>query len=145
MATRLADLAKGKGSLPAAKLARLREWLEEDWESRDVDRDAIRLIGRLLESCERRIGDAGIKIRDRRTGLFSSGGWGPGFGPKGKTWATRQELAAHLKMLERGDRYHPRMRIPASWEAVQVMEFFEERGSRPARDLLREPQDVHES
>jgi len=39
---------RGKGALSDRQVARVRKWLEADWESHDVDRDAVALIRRLV-------------------------------------------------------------------------------------------------
>lgn len=46
------DLAKGKGPLSPAKLKQIRKWIDDDWESNDIDRDVVKLIGRLLDTIE---------------------------------------------------------------------------------------------
>ena len=43
-------LAAGQGPLSATKLKQIQRWLDADWESHDVDRDAVKLIRRLLET-----------------------------------------------------------------------------------------------
>lgn len=45
---RLADLVRRDGPLSERQLAQVRRWLDEDWESHDVDREAVRLISRLV-------------------------------------------------------------------------------------------------
>jgi len=35
------------------QLKLVRKWLDDDWESHDHDRELVRLVGRLLDSCER--------------------------------------------------------------------------------------------
>lgn len=51
-AVALRTLAAGKGPLPARQLAQARYWVDADWESHDIDRDAVRLIDRLLRTIE---------------------------------------------------------------------------------------------
>jgi hypothetical protein len=46
----LRDIAAGKGPLSAKKLEQAQRWVDDDWESHDVDRDAVKLITRLLET-----------------------------------------------------------------------------------------------
>lgn len=48
----LRTLASRRGRVTAAELRSIRRWLDEDWESRDVDRDAVRLIRRLADELE---------------------------------------------------------------------------------------------
>jgi hypothetical protein len=48
----LADLVKKEGPLSAAQVKKVRKWLEDDWESHDVDREAVALIRRLVETVE---------------------------------------------------------------------------------------------
>lgn len=50
MTVRLEDLVRSDRPLSKRQLAQVRKWLEEDWESHDVDRDAVKLIRRLLET-----------------------------------------------------------------------------------------------
>lgn len=52
MAVRLADLVRRDGPLSERQVAQVRKWLEEDWESHDVDREAVKLIGRLLATVD---------------------------------------------------------------------------------------------
>lgn len=49
---RLDDLVKKEGPLSAAQLKKVRKWLDEDWESHDVPREAVALIRRLLDTAE---------------------------------------------------------------------------------------------
>lgn len=44
----LETIAKGKGVLSESKLKQLRRWIDDDWESCDIDRDAVKVIDRLL-------------------------------------------------------------------------------------------------
>jgi hypothetical protein len=46
----LRTLAAGKGPLTEKKLKQIQRWLDADWESHDVDRDAVKLIQRLLDT-----------------------------------------------------------------------------------------------
>lgn len=46
----LSSLAAGEGPLGAKKLKQIQKWIDADWESHDIDRDAVRLIERLLET-----------------------------------------------------------------------------------------------
>lgn len=49
-AVNLCKLAAGKGPLSAKKLKQIQRWIDADWESHDVDRDAVKLIQRLLDT-----------------------------------------------------------------------------------------------
>jgi hypothetical protein len=49
-AVHLRELAAGKGPLSAKKLKQIQRWIDADWESHDVDRDAVKLIQRLLDT-----------------------------------------------------------------------------------------------
>jgi len=40
-------LASRRGPVTARQLTQIKAWLYDDWESHDVDRDAVRLIARL--------------------------------------------------------------------------------------------------
>lgn len=51
---RLETLAKGKGPLTDRQLLQVRRWLDDDWESHDIDRDAVKLIARLLETVKKK-------------------------------------------------------------------------------------------
>ena len=48
MAVRLSDLVKGKGPLSPRQVKRVREWVADDWEMLDHDRNLVALIERLL-------------------------------------------------------------------------------------------------
>jgi hypothetical protein len=69
-------LVKRKGPLSDKQLAEARKWLIKDWESHDHDRQLIALAGRLLATCDidSCLSDIGLKIRDSKTGLYSTGG-----------------------------------------------------------------------
>lgn len=43
-------LASRSGPVTAKQLEQIRRWLDADWESHDVDRDAVRLIRRLVDT-----------------------------------------------------------------------------------------------
>lgn len=50
----LRGLANRRGRVDDRELAAIRRWLDDDWESHDVDMDAIRLIRRLVDELEGR-------------------------------------------------------------------------------------------
>ena len=50
-----------------------------------------------------------FKIRDRETGLFSSGGTYPHFSKTGKVWSDIGHLKSHLSLLRE---------IPWNWEII---------------------------
>jgi len=52
MAVRLEDLVKGKGRLSDRQLKQVRKWVDDDWESHDFDGNIIKLVVRLLDTCE---------------------------------------------------------------------------------------------
>ncbi len=52
MAKYLAEFTKRKGPISTRQLREVRKWLEDDWESHDIDRDATKLIWRLVETIE---------------------------------------------------------------------------------------------
>jgi hypothetical protein len=80
-----------------------------------------------------------FKIRDKITGQYSSGGYVPTWGPKGKAWDSLADVRAHLKLLERGSHYYDPMKIPEFWEVIEVR--FEETiaSAVPAQKLLVDP------
>lgn len=45
-------LASRKGPLTAKQLQQVQDWLDADWESHDIDRDAIALIRRLVDTAQ---------------------------------------------------------------------------------------------
>ena len=53
MTVRLSTLARRKGPLSAKEFDQLQRWLDDDWESHDIDRDAVRLINRLALTVRR--------------------------------------------------------------------------------------------
>lgn len=48
----LVDLIKTNKPMASNELKLVRRWIDADWESNDIDRDAITLIKRLLTTCE---------------------------------------------------------------------------------------------
>jgi hypothetical protein len=50
-AVSLRFLASGKGPLTEKQLKQIQHWIDVDWESHDIDKDAVRLIQRLLLTC----------------------------------------------------------------------------------------------
>jgi hypothetical protein len=51
MAIRLCDLVRGKNFMSKRQLKLVREWLDEDFESHDHDREMVQLVRRLLCTC----------------------------------------------------------------------------------------------
>lgn len=45
-------IAAGKGPLSSRKLRQLRQWIRSDWEAADIDRDAVKVIERLLTTLD---------------------------------------------------------------------------------------------
>lgn len=48
MSISIDEFLEGKSPLTDAQVERVQEWLDEDWEACDMDRDAINLIRRLV-------------------------------------------------------------------------------------------------
>lgn len=46
----LSVLASGKGPLSEEEIVQARRWVDADWESHDIERDAVNLIDRLLQT-----------------------------------------------------------------------------------------------
>jgi hypothetical protein len=51
-AAALRVLARPKKLVDRKESARIRRWLDADWESHDIGRDAVKLIRRLLDSLD---------------------------------------------------------------------------------------------
>lgn len=49
-AVNLSTLGRGKGPLTQRQLKQAQYWVDADWESKDIDPDAVNLIRRLLET-----------------------------------------------------------------------------------------------
>lgn len=47
----LSDFVKSKRPLSTLQLKQVQKWLDADWESHDMDQNAIKLIRRLLVTC----------------------------------------------------------------------------------------------
>lgn len=58
------------------------------------------------------------KIEDTETGLFSSGGMQPRWTKLGKTWNTRAQALASLRMFQYVG-YQQRREIPPTWTLVE--------------------------
>lgn len=48
MSITLEVLAEGQGPLSAYQLQQIQQWINEDWEASDLERDLVKLIKRLL-------------------------------------------------------------------------------------------------
>jgi hypothetical protein len=64
--------------------------------------------------------DSIFKIRDTKTGLFSTGGYCPSWTKTGKAWTSKQQIDAHLKLYCRGQYPGEAKKIPATWEIVEL-------------------------
>lgn len=60
-----------------------------------------------------------FKILDTASGLYSLGGLLPAWNAEGKTWRTRGQVAAHLKLYSRGAFAQERNKIPDTWTVVE--------------------------
>ena len=49
-ACNLSWLASRSGPVTDKQIKQITKWIDDDWESHDVDRDAVRLIRRLVDS-----------------------------------------------------------------------------------------------
>jgi hypothetical protein len=49
----LEDFVKRAGPLSKHQLKLVRAWVEADWESHDMDQNMVKLVVRLLDTCER--------------------------------------------------------------------------------------------
>lgn len=117
---RLQNLARGKGPLSAKQILQIRKWLQDDWESHDQDRSLVRVIERLVDTVQARpTGTVEFKIRDKKTGLYSSGGYVPSWSESGKSWKSLAGIRAHLRMTGRGSRYHLATKVSPTWEVVE--------------------------
>jgi hypothetical protein len=66
------------------------------------------------------------KIRDKKTGLFSTGGTTPRWTARGKSWTGAGPLKLHLRQYLDVNSFQ-NTRIPESWEIV-VFALIEDRG-----------------
>jgi hypothetical protein len=60
------------------------------------------------------------KIQDTSTKLYSTGGYQPNWTKDGKTWKTKAQLVAHLKLYKRGQYAGESKVIPATWAVVEL-------------------------
>jgi hypothetical protein len=109
-----------------------------------------RVLSRLLESkgiseddilnlCEQAMEPEGLSlfmVRDKKTGLFSTGGWDLRMLPVGKVWFSLSDVRSHFQMIGRGDRYHPATRVSDDWEVVRF-QMVEVGRPTPARKALK--------
>lgn len=61
------------------------------------------------------------KIRNKTSGLFSTGGSSPGFTKVGKTWSTIGYLKSHLTMWADMGYHQPPRPFPDNWEIVEMI------------------------
>lgn len=82
-------------------------------------------VGHLAESAKFPMSKSSsvFKIRDKETGLFSTGGMRPvTFTRTGKTWSTAGHLKSHLTMwADQGYQKEP-LPIPQNWEIVEFIQ-----------------------
>lgn len=60
-----------------------------------------------------------FKIRNKDTGLFSTGGHTPKWSKSGKTWSGTGPLLSHLNLYMSDGYGRPRKTFPDSWEVVE--------------------------
>lgn len=77
-----------------------------------------------------------FKIVDRKTGLYSTGGYHPAWVSGGKSWQTLGQVRAHLKLYCRGQYRGERKAVPKTWEVVELEVVSRLVSSSPAADLV---------
>ena len=60
------------------------------------------------------------KIRNKKTGKFSSGGYCPSWDDVGKSYSSLKSVIAHIKLYMRGYSQEEKMPKPDSWEVVEL-------------------------
>jgi hypothetical protein len=75
------------------------------------------------------VADTFYKIRDSRTGLFSTGGSWPSWRKHGKVWTKIGPLRAHLTMMLRCERNMD------WWEVVEIETII--KNSRPIHEIIK--------
>lgn len=63
--------------------------------------------------------DSIFKVRDSKTGLFSSGGYDLGWSETGKEWDTFNAAMLSLKLYQRGRWDRKNNKVPSTWEIVE--------------------------
>jgi hypothetical protein len=58
------------------------------------------------------------KIRDKKTKLYSTGGYGAGFNESGKTWKSAKDAVLAIKLYCRGQYPGEKKKTP-EWEVVE--------------------------
>ncbi|OPZ37797.1 MAG: hypothetical protein BWY99_01801 [Synergistetes bacterium ADurb.BinA166] len=61
-----------------------------------------------------------FKVRDKKTGLYSSGGHCPDWSANGKTWNTLRSVRSHISFYLSNQYPGERKRLPAKWEIVEI-------------------------
>jgi hypothetical protein len=83
------------------------------------------------------------KIRDRETGLFSTGGMDPRWSKTGKTWSTEGQLKSHLRLVTQWKSGYGKTewRVPESWEVISLVYTLslQDTCTYSARDLAERP------
>ena len=77
-----------------------------------------------------------FKVRDTKTGLFSSGGYDISWSETGKSWDTFAAVIQHLKLYKRGRWDAKNNTVPSTWEIVEFKLEPCSRGPWPARLIL---------
>ena len=79
-----------------------------------------------------------FKIRDSKTGLFSTGGCEPRWTKTGKSWSTEGQVKSHLNLWSSGGGYR-HDKVPESWEVLKFVFVGTEAGVQSARELAERP------
>lgn len=75
-----------------------------------------------------------FKIRDRETGLFSTGGMSPGWSKKGKTWTARGHVTSHLTQFNSNPYGRGRATTYDNADVVEFEVVETEEGTIPVND-----------
>jgi len=84
------------------------------------------------------------KIRDKKTGLFSTGGQNPKWTRNGKAWSSEGSLKSHLTQHVQGVydynlRSYRTVKVPKNWEIVEYEYVCNQMNTYPASVLAERP------
>jgi hypothetical protein len=76
-----------------------------------------------------------FKIRNKVTGLYSTGGCSPRWTKKGKIWTTIGHLKSHIRQLV-GRKWSLPLKDIANWELVELEVIEQENSVTPVQDMV---------
>lgn len=84
-----------------------------------------------------------FKVKDTKTGLYSTGGYHPSWTKQGKSWESLGSVTSHLRLYARGYSWSRKRgqnvqnQIPDTWVVVEIEVQESELSQKSALDFLK--------